>query len=104
MREITAVELKAWQAREEVYILDVREPFELNIASLEGVKHIPLGQLSERADEIPRDRRVVCLCHHGVRSAYACRELAAKGFRNTVNLVGGIDAWSRTVDPSVALY
>ena len=85
-------------------LLDVREPWEAQIATIEGATLIPLPELADRAGELDRAASVVVYCHLGVRSKYAARLLAGSGFANVRNLVGGIDAWSRTVDPAVARY
>jgi sulfur-carrier protein adenylyltransferase/sulfurtransferase len=85
-------------------LIDVREPWEAQIATIEGATLIPLPQLADRAGELDPEASVVVYCHLGVRSEYAARMLAGSGFANVRNLVGGIDAWSRTVDPAVARY
>jgi adenylyltransferase/sulfurtransferase len=85
-------------------LLDVREPWEAQIATIEGATLIPLPQLADRAGELDPEASVVVYCHLGVRSEYAARMLAGSGFANVRNLVGGIDAWSRTVDPAIARY
>jgi adenylyltransferase/sulfurtransferase len=85
-------------------LLDVREPWEAQIATIEGATLIPLPELAERAGELDPAASVVVYCHLGVRSEYAARLLAGSGFANVRNLVGGIDAWSRSVDPAVARY
>jgi molybdopterin/thiamine biosynthesis adenylyltransferase/rhodanese-related sulfurtransferase len=107
LREISAAELAALRARgEDFLLLDVRQPEEWRRARIEGAKLIPLGELDARLAELAewKDRRVIAHCHHGARSARACEVLAAAGFTNLTNLVGGIDAWSLTVDPSVPRY
>ena len=85
-------------------LIDVREPYELELAQIEGAKLIPLGQVEERADEIDRSNDIVVFCHAGVRSARAVRALQARGFTNIYNLDGGIDAWSEQIDPAVPRY
>jgi adenylyltransferase/sulfurtransferase len=87
-------------------LLDVREADEVATARIEGATWIPLGDLETRIEELAawRDREVVVHCHHGVRSAKACRVLAANGFQRVENLAGGIEAWSLTVDPSIPRY
>ena len=85
-------------------LLDVREPWEADIAVISGSTLIPLGDLRDRVDELDPAASVVVYCHLGVRSEYAARLLTAAGFRSVRNLVGGIDAWSRTVDASVVRY
>jgi molybdopterin/thiamine biosynthesis adenylyltransferase/rhodanese-related sulfurtransferase len=107
MREISAAELAALRARgEELLLLDVRRPDEWATARIEGAKLMPLHELEARLAELAdwKDRRVIAHCHHGARSARACEVLAAAGFTNLTNLVGGIDAWSLTVDPGVPRY
>jgi rhodanese-related sulfurtransferase len=91
---------------EELVLLDVREPFELEIARLDGAVAIPLGELAARADELdPEDPRpLVCVCHHGIRSAHAAGLLASHGFERVYNLTGGIDRWASDVDPSMERY
>jgi adenylyltransferase/sulfurtransferase len=105
--EISAAELQRALARgEELLLIDVREPHEFEKACIEGAKLIPLGQLMERLVELAdwRQRRVIAHCHKGGRSARACAQLRDAGFADVVNLTGGIDAWSITVDPRVPRY
>jgi rhodanese-related sulfurtransferase len=85
-------------------ILDVREAPELEICRLEGALHIPIAELADRMADIPTGEPVIVLCHHGVRSRMAVGLLQHAGWRNVVNLEGGIDAWSREVDGTVARY
>ncbi len=85
-------------------IVDVREAVELETAAVEDVVHIPLGDLVSRVAEVPTDAPVAVLCHSGMRSAQACRFLAASGVQDVHNVVGGIDQWSATVDPSIPRY
>jgi rhodanese-related sulfurtransferase len=85
-------------------VLDVREPWEIEIGALPGVLAIPLGDLTARVAEVPRDRPVAVMCHHGGRSAQAAAWLRQRGFARIMNVAGGIDAWARTVDPSVSRY
>lgn len=90
---------------ENITLIDVREPDEFAYCHLPGSRLIPLGELAARAAEVPPDRPVVLVCHHGVRSAQALAYLAQRhGHENLRNLRGGIDAWSRRVDPSVPVY
>jgi adenylyltransferase/sulfurtransferase len=102
--EIGALELKARLPGGDIVLVDVREPHELRIARIEGAVHIPLGALGERAGELDRSREVVLLCHHGVRSLRAHETLRRAGFPRLKSLRGGIDAWSRDVDPSIPRY
>ena len=85
-------------------VLDVREPWELEIASVEGAIAIPLGELTGRVGELPRDRPLAVMCHHGGRSAQATAWLRNQGFDRATNVAGGIDAWARTIDPTLSRY
>jgi rhodanese-related sulfurtransferase len=85
-------------------VLDVREPWEIQIGALEGALAIPLGDLPARVTEVPRDRPVAIMCHHGARSARATAWLRGQGFARATNVAGGIDAWARSIDPSVPRY
>jgi len=87
-----------------VLLLDVREPYERELAKIDPSVHIPMSEIPERAEELPRDREIVVYCHGGARSAMVAGFLEAKGFARVANLTGGIDAWSLTVDPRVPRY
>ena len=89
---------------EPVRLIDVREPFEAELARIDSAELIPLRQLGERMEELDRDAYTVVHCHTGLRSAQAVQFLRANGFRNVVNLAGGIDAWSDEIDPNVQKY
>jgi len=91
-------------AREAFELIDVREPFEHEIARIDGAKLIPLGEIGDRADELRRGQTIVVHCHSGQRSAQAVRLLQQRGFSNVYNLDGGIDAWSDQIDPNVPKY
>lgn len=91
-------------AGEQLLLLDVREPYELQLSALEGALNIPLSQMTARWNEIPREQSVVVFCHTGVRSASLIDALHEAGYTNLINLAGGIDAWSREVDPGVPRY
>ncbi|HLV80834.1 MAG TPA: molybdopterin-synthase adenylyltransferase MoeB [Chthonomonadaceae bacterium] len=103
--EITVRELKARMDRgEPLTVVDVREPYEVAIASIPGTKLIPLGQIEERAGELDPNTETILHCRSGKRSADALNRLKAKGFRHLKNLKGGILAWSEEIDPSVPQY
>ena len=85
-------------------LLDVREAVELQMAALDDVVHIPMGEIPARIDELDRDKTIICLCKSGGRSAQVGRYLLEQGFTQVVNLAGGINAWSEDVDASVPLY
>jgi sulfur-carrier protein adenylyltransferase/sulfurtransferase len=91
-------------AGEPFKLIDVREPFEYEIARIHGARLIPLGEITEHLDELKRDQPIVVHCHSGQRSAQAVQLLQQSGFANVYNLEGGIDAWSDQIDPSVPKY
>jgi len=103
--EISVEELKRKQDAGETFVLlDVREPYEYDIARIPGSKLIPLGQLHARLSELDTADEIVIHCKSGYRSANALRELQAAGFSKLWNVTGGIAAWADRVDPSVAKY
>lgn len=89
-------------------VLDVREPWELQTASVKGddfeLRHIPMRSVPQRLAELDRDLPIACLCHHGVRSAQVANFLIQQGFTQVVNIHGGIHAWSQERDPGVPVY
>jgi len=102
---ISVRELKTKMDRKETLtLIDVREPYEYEIARIAGARLIPLGELQSRVDELPRTGTLVLHCHSGIRSEHAVRLLEEAGFDNACNLEGGIDAWSVEVDPTVPRY
>lgn len=103
---ITVEELKAKRdAGEGFRLIDVREPHEYHHAKIQGAELKPLGQIPLWARELAdKDEEIVLHCHHGMRSDRACQFLAAQGFTNLKNLLGGIDEWSLKVDSSVPRY
>ena len=105
--EISVEDLKHKLDRKEDFVLiDVREPFEHQIAHLKKAKLIPLGQLESRVGELEasKAKEIVAHCHHGGRSRKALELLRAKGFKNLKNVAGGIDEWSVKIDPAVPRY
>jgi molybdopterin/thiamine biosynthesis adenylyltransferase/rhodanese-related sulfurtransferase len=102
---ISVQELKGkLDAREPVQLLDVREPFEAEIAHIDRGKLIPLRDLPDRINELNRVAYTVVHCHTGMRSARAVQLLRDAGFTNVFNLKGGIDAWADEIDPAVQKY
>ncbi len=105
MKEITPNELQALLACDAPPLLvDVREQIEADIAQIAGSQLIPMGSLPHRLQELPKERAVALYCHHGMRSARAVQFLRQMGFDRSINLAGGIDAWSEEVDSSVPRY
>ncbi|SFS09251.1 adenylyltransferase and sulfurtransferase [Microbacterium sp. cf046] len=104
-RSITARELSALLSEPiPPVLLDVREPHEVAAAALPGAIVIPLGELDARIGELDPAAPTIVFCHLGVRSETALQRLEAAGFARARHLAGGIDAWSRTVDPSLPRY
>ena len=105
MDGITPQDLKARLDRNErPLLLDVRQDWETRLCRLENSVHIPIEEIEVRTDELnPEDEIVVC-CHQGVRSAAVVEYLRSLGFKNVKNLVGGLDHWARTIDPSMRRY
>lgn len=87
-----------------VVLLDVREPFERELASIQPSLHIPMNEVADRLGEIPRDREVIVYCHMGGRSMMVASFLEENGYSTVANLSGGIDAWSVRVDLRVPRY
>ena len=107
MREITARELAqrlASPQEEPPLVLDVREPWEVALASLPGALAIPMGSITTSLHRLEPERTTVCVCHHGARSMQVAMYLERQGFSDVANLSGGIHAWSEQVDPSVRQY
>lgn len=106
MLEITAQELQS-SLRDETpapYLLDVREPAEFEICHIDGAHLIPSGQVPLELDQLPDDRPIVVICHHGIRSYMIAMYLERQGFAQVRNLRGGIAAWAQTVDPAMPMY
>ena len=92
--------------RGDLFLLDVREPYEHEIANIEGATLIPLNELSKRIGEIKpqQDKTIIAYCHHGMRSAKALKILHKHGFKSLINVEGGINAWAHDVDSSLPCY
>ena len=105
MNEITVEELaQRMKNGDAPTIIDVREPFEYQVAHIEGAELKPLNDLMQWAPKLDKDQEYVMQCHTGARSAYATMLLLQMGFKKVYNLVGGIDEWSTRIDPNVPQY
>jgi rhodanese-related sulfurtransferase len=104
--EITPEELKSHlDQKHPVRLLDVREPWEFQLAHIEGSIPLPMADIPARANrELDPDEHIVVICHHGVRSANVTQWLRQQGFEHAQSLRGGIDRWSHLIDPAVPLY
>jgi rhodanese-related sulfurtransferase len=92
------------QAGERFTLIDVREPWELDLCRVDFATPIPMGEIPDRLAEIDRTAPVVVMCHHGGRSLRVAHFLAQQGFDRVANLTGGIDAWREQIEPSMRPY
>jgi rhodanese-related sulfurtransferase len=103
--EITPEELCQRQQRnEEIVLLDVREYWERQTASIEPSRHIPMGEIPASLQELDPDAHIVVYCHHGMRSLNVTDWLRRQGYEKVQSMAGGIDRWSLQVDPGVPRY
>jgi rhodanese-related sulfurtransferase len=104
MKSITVQELhKLMNNNEQITLVDVREKRERVMASIKGSTHVPMMAIPYQLEIFNKDEPIYLLCHSGVRSAQACLYLEQQGF-DSVNIIGGIHAWSTEVDSSVPTY
>ncbi|HEX9174502.1 MAG TPA: rhodanese-like domain-containing protein [Telluria sp.] len=107
MEHITAPELAAWlgdPSRPRPLLLDVREPWEFETCRIEGSTPVAMNTVPARLQELDDDAQIVCICHHGVRSAAVGAFLERNGFTRITNLTGGIHAWAVQVDSAMPKY
>jgi rhodanese-related sulfurtransferase len=108
MKQIAVQDLSAHCAAQPTLLLDVREPWEVSLASIQvpgtSALAIPMNELPARLQDLNPLQPVVCICHHGIRSAQVVAWLEQRGFDAVYNLAGGIAAWSQQVDPRVPSY
>lgn len=104
MQQIGSRRLASWPPEEPLLLLDIREAWEVALSPFPGALHIPMREMPARLDELSTQCSIVCICHHGARSAQVAVFLQQRGFAHVYNLVGGIDAWAREIDPTVVRY
>ncbi len=102
--EIQPEEVKPLLGTDGVVLVDVREPWERETAKIDGSLFIPMGDIPARIQELDPDDRVIVVCHHGVRSLNVAAWLRQQGYEQAQSMAGGIDRWSRFIDPKVPLY
>jgi rhodanese-related sulfurtransferase len=103
--EITPQEVRQRQERnEELFILDVREPWERDTASITPSQHIPMADLPARVQELDPEQHIAVYCHHGVRSLSVTGWLRKQGYDKVQSISGGIERWSLEIDPKVPRY
>jgi len=106
MRHFTAQQLRdrLQQEGEQPLLLDVREPWEFNICAIDNSQLIPMGQIAASIDKLDPDKETVVICHHGIRSRSVAMYMERHGFKDLINLTGGVEAWSREVDLDMPTY
>lgn len=105
IKELSPLEVRELlKAKPDAKLIDVREEWERQVANIEGSILMPLQYLVAHAKEIDPTDDIVIFCHHGIRSAEACKFLSRLGYQNVYNLQGGIDAWSHQVDENIPIY
>ena len=105
VREISVLELKALRYRgEKPLVIDVREEWELQLARIPDVVHVPMNQVPARLAELSPTAETIVMCHAGGRSMRVAHFLANQGFTDVANLAGGISAWTESVDATVPRY
>ena len=104
-KSISAKELnELLNSAEKIQIIDIREHFEWDICHIEGALNIPMNLIIESIDKISKDVTTVIICHHGTRSMKVINYLESIGYKNLINLDGGIHAWSTDVDKTMSTY
>ena len=104
MQDLTPEELKQYLALNRPLLLDVREQWEWDKCHFDEAKLLPMGQIMANIDTFDKSAELVIICHHGIRSMQVARYFESIGFTNVINLKGGIDAWAKNIDSSMALY
>jgi rhodanese-related sulfurtransferase len=85
-------------------LLDVREPWELDICRIDGARPLPMSEIVASLGELDQARETVVICHHGIRSLQVALYMEHQGFSRVINLQGGVAAWAQEVDPAMPLY
>lgn len=107
MHQLSAAQLHEWlsnPSRTQPVLLDVREPWEYQIAHLNNAQLMPMHTVPEQMQTLDKQAPIVVICHHGVRSMHIARLLEHHQFTDIYNLSGGIDAWAHSVDLDMAVY
>lgn len=106
MQQISATELNQLLQTSDTppMLLDVREPHEFSHCQIPNSLSMPMRSVPQQMNELPKDRPIVTICHHGMRSLQVAQFLTAQGFDQIINLTGGVDAWATEVDPDMPRY
>jgi len=102
--DLNPKEFQNYLSNNETVLIDVREKWELDLCKIEGAINCPMSTIAESFSDLNPDDTIAVYCHHGMRSMQVATFLISKDFQSLVNLQGGIDAWSREIDPSVGRY
>ena len=101
--EVEVLELKKMLKNNEVVLLDVREPYEIEICNVKGSLFIPMNEIPQNIEQLDKEKRYAVMCHSGVRSLYVSNYLNSLGY-STLNVVGGIERWATVVDKNMKRY
>ena len=101
--EVEVLELKKMLKNNEVVLLDVREPYEIEICNVKGSLFIPMNEIPQNLEQLDKEKRYAVMCHSGVRSLYVSNYLNSLGY-STLNVVGGIERWATDVDKNMKRY
>ena len=101
--EVEVLELKKMLKNNEVVLLDVREPYEIEICNVKGSLFIPMNEIPQNIEQLDKEKRYAVMCHSGVRSLYVSNYLNSLGY-STLNVIGGIERWATDVDKNMKRY
>ena len=101
--EVEVLELKKMLKNKEVVLVDVREPYEIEICNVKGSLFIPMNEIPQNIDQLDKEKRYAVMCHSGVRSLYVSNYLNSLGYI-TLNVTGGIERWATVVDKNMKRY
>tara|TARA_Y100001958_G_C20864176_1_gene301114 strand:+ start:138 stop:446 length:309 start_codon:yes stop_codon:yes gene_type:complete len=101
--EVEVLELKKMLKNNEVVLLDVREPYEIEICNVKGSLFIPMNEIPQNIEQLEKEKRYAVICHSGVRSLYVSNYLNSLGY-STLNVIGGIERWATDVDKNMKRY
>ena len=101
--EVEVLELKKMLKNNEVVLLDVREPYEIEICNIKGSLFIPMNEIPQNIEQLDKEKTYAIMCHSGVRSLYVSNYLNSLGY-STLNVTGGIERWATDVDKNIKRY
>ena len=101
--EVEVLKLKKMLKNNEVVLLDVREPYEIEICKVKGSLFIPMNEIPQNIEKLDKEKRYAVICHSGVRSLHVSNYLSSLGY-STLNVVGGIERWATVVDKNMKRY